>query len=128
MKPYDFTQLFQDGSVDILTVLRDADKLPNLMQLSDSDCGWYPHETAIKFGQLETLKWLVNDSGQSIELFRRGTRSLACAAAYNRIDCLAWMLNESGQSPDIDPTGSKWFEADVYPEAARVLLRGASHA
>lgn len=128
MELYDFTKLFQDGAVDQLAELRDAGKLPDLMHLTDPHSGWYPHETAIKFGQLDTLKWLVNESGQAVDLFRRGSRAVVCAAAFDRVDCLTYLLYESGQKPVVDPTASNWFESVVYPEAVRELIRGAVNA
>lgn len=113
------------GDIQQLEKWRDAGVLPDLMAAPDMGrTSWYPHEVAVRYGQLETLKWLVNNSGQEIDLTIEKSRSLFTASAYGHTEVLLWLLLESQQAVDLGLVieDDDWFVSAVYSEDVRLLL------
>lgn len=111
------TDAIELNRVDVLQQMKDSGSLPNLMEdLDTSKSQWYPHEIAIKWGNLEALKWLVNDSGQTVDLTVFDNRGVVTAAAYEHLDVLKWMVLESKQPVlvKIDPDDTSWYKSDHY--------------
>lgn len=112
-----FDDAIELGNISALVEMRDSGTLPALMGKEFSDfTSWYPHEIAIRWGQFEVLKWLVQESGQRIDLTAQNSRAVVVAAAYERTDILKWLILESGQDVDLNLSSgdTDWYKGENY--------------
>ena len=107
---YDVCEL---GRIDILEQWKKDGILPDLMDEDGSYSEWYPHEIAIRFGHLDLLKWLVNDSGQKVDLTVNNQRAVVNAAFFERPEILKWLVLESKQPATvrIDSNDTDWYKS-----------------
>jgi ankyrin repeat protein len=76
-----------------------AGTLPDLM-LADTD-GYYSHEFAAEHGHLPVVRYLIEDSGQSVDATARDNRALRYAAANGHLSVVRYFIEDSGQSDDV---------------------------
>ena len=113
----DLYEAVEYGELDQLNKWKIDGSLPDLMDDFDtSRTQWYPHEIAIRNGQFETLKWLVNESGQQIDLTVSDHRAIVVAASYERTDILKWLVLYSGQPVlvKLDEKDTDWYKSEHY--------------
>jgi hypothetical protein len=67
-------------------------RLPNL-NLSDEE-NWLPLELAARSGHLDIIRYLIEDSGQSLEIFANDTDILRIAAAHGHLDIVRYLIDE----------------------------------
>lgn len=100
-----FQSCVRAGDIPALTRLRDSDSLPDLMdpylEYAENVGTLLPHELAARYGRLDSLRWLVEESGQDIRIFSRDW-ALVQAATYEHTDVVKWMLLESHQDIVLD--------------------------
>ena len=119
-----FLDAIKAGNISELELLRDSGSLPDLMELIEFSDRWYPHEVAIFYNQLRVLKWLMKESGQTVNLAVCQSRVLPIAAYTSNSESLRWLLLYSDQDLDLTcGTGStKWFVDGVFNEDAKKIL------
>ena len=116
MSSRDIYDACQHGDIEQLETWKAEGKLPDLMDEFDTKSQWFPHEIAIRHDNLDVLKWLVNDSGQKIDLTVSGQRSLINAVAYARTEIMRWLVLESKQPVlvRLDENDTDWYKSDHY--------------
>jgi ankyrin repeat protein len=75
-----------------------AGTLPDLM-LADMD-GYYLHEFAARNGHLSVVRYLIEESGQSIDATAHSNFALRWAARHGHLPVLRYLIEDSGQSVD----------------------------
>jgi hypothetical protein len=75
-----------------------AGTLPDLMLTDTAD--YYPHDLATENGHLEILRYLVEESGQVIDLTVDDSYPLHLAAENGYLHIVRYLIEESGQSVD----------------------------
>ena len=98
-----FDDAIELGNIQELQRLKNEGLLPDLMDTPDPvQPPRYPHETAIRWGQLDVLKWLVLESGQDVDLTAVRNRSLVEAIEFEHLDIVRWLILDSNQRIEID--------------------------
>lgn len=120
------------GDLEWLKQQAAAKKLGRLMRRDQSNTLFpyplrpFPHEYAAEGGHLDVLKWLVQESGQWIDLQQNDERSLQLAARNGHLGVVEWLFNGTGRAFDWEPmlkaaaTGGKfevckWMLKRLYP-------------
>jgi ankyrin repeat protein len=75
-----------------------AGTLPDLM-LADMD-GYYLHEIAADKGHLHIIRYLIEDSGQPVDVTAKDNWALQFAAANGHLSAVRYLIEEFGQSID----------------------------
>ena len=57
----------------------------------------FPHEYAAAGGHLDVLKWLVMESGSSVDLTRNHNQTVLLAIEHEHLDVIKWLVESSGQ-------------------------------
>lgn len=116
------------GRIDLLEQLKRDGLLPDLMVDQDRD-GRYPHEVAICSGQLNVLRWLVQDSGQIVDLTIDNYSAVEQAVAWEQLETLKWLVLESKQPVliKINSKDTDWYMSDdVYNPAIVSFLEAVN--
>lgn len=103
MNSSNFTQFTaaKFGRLDWFQQQYTAGTLPDLMKPNLD--GEFAHEFACEYGSLDVLQWLVEESGQEIDLcFDNRSFTLNLAIHRNDLPIVQYLIEESGQY--IDPT------------------------
>ncbi len=105
----------RDGDLDWLKQQKAANKLGRLMiktqsspksQFPEEYVAAFPHEYAAAGGHLDVLKWLVFESGRTVDLTRNQNQAVRIAIASNHLDVVKWLVESSGQSVNVTDFGS----------------------
>jgi ankyrin repeat protein len=76
-----------------------AGTLPDL-NLCDDDSGWFPLDFAARHGHLSVVRYLIEESGQSIDVTAHNNFALRYAARHGHLSVVRYFIEESGQPVD----------------------------
>jgi ankyrin repeat protein len=100
-----------------------AGTLPNLMLTDTSD--YYPHDRAAENGHLEILRYLVEESGQVIDLTADDSYPLRWSAETGHLPVIRYLIEDSGQSVDAtlnDNFALRWAACNGHLSVVRYLI------
>jgi ankyrin repeat protein len=104
MKSFKFSSInqFEAAETGLLAWFqyhKTAGTLPDLMLTDASD--YYPHDLAAENGYLEILRYLVEESGQVIDLTADDSYPLRYAAEFDHLHIIRYLIEDSGQPVDV---------------------------
>jgi ankyrin repeat protein len=76
-----------------------AGTLPKL-NLCDDDSGWFLLDLAARYGHLSVVRYLIEDSGHSIDATAHNNFALRYAACNGHLPVVRYLIEESGQLVD----------------------------
>jgi ankyrin repeat protein len=100
-----------------------AGTLPDLM-LADMD-GYYSHEFAAADGYLSVVRYLIEESGQSIDATAHSNFALQLAASNGHLSVVRYLIEEFGQLIDAttnDNSAIRWAARHGHLPVVRYLI------
>jgi ankyrin repeat protein len=80
--------------------------LPDL-NLCDDDSGWFPLDLAARHGHLSVVRYLIEESGQSIDVTAHNNFALRYAARHGHLPVVRYLIEESNQPVDVFANDNK---------------------
>jgi ankyrin repeat protein len=70
------------------------------LNLCDADFGWFPLDLAARHGHLSVVRYLIEDSGQSVDATSDNNSAIRLAARHGHLSVVRYLIEESGQLVD----------------------------